>query len=116
MKTLSLLLIAPVLIRSGGARHRPTGGGRPVGLKATTDEGNPMFKQTIAIFTAVFCFVGLGLAGNAFAKPVSDAKRRACSDAYWACRQACPTSQVDQGLRKGCQSRCLVRYKKCGVQ
>jgi hypothetical protein len=45
-------------------------------IRLAPDRGNAMRKQTMAIFAAGIFFAGLGLAGEAFAKPVSEATRK----------------------------------------
>ena len=69
-----------------------------------------------AALVAVSLFAGYSSVGDAAAKPISDATRKKCSDAYRACFDSCPSSVVDQGLTKGCRNRCRVRYEKCGIQ
>lgn len=72
--------------------------------------------HAIAALVAVSLFAGLGSVGDAAAKPISDSVRKKCSKEYEACYDACPSTRVDIGLKKGCQRRCRVRYEKCGMR
>ena len=72
--------------------------------------------HAIAAIVAVSFFAGISSVGDVSAKPISDSADKKCRSEYAACYHGCPSSVVDQGLTKGCRSRCRVRYEKCGVQ